>query len=75
MTHETINRILDIDGAAVRCQAATAQHAISAQDALAFAERVGEMLLWSLAGDLRQGQMAMLQIAMRRADREMVTAE
>jgi hypothetical protein len=73
MKQQTISTILDLDGAAVRCQAAQAQHSIANQDALAFAERIGELLLMAINDkDMRMGQNALLLIKMRRTD-EMVT--
>lgn len=67
MKQQAITTILDLDGARVRCQAAQAQHSITNADALAFAERVGELLLMAMNdGDARMGQNAMLLIKMRR---------
>lgn len=63
----TVAKALNTGATEQRIQAAQAQHAIVNQDALAFAERVGEMLVRSLNGDLRMGQTAMIQIGMWRA--------
>ena len=65
----TVAKSLNTGATEQRIQAAQQQAAIANTEALAFAERVGEMLVRSLNGDLRMGQSAMLQIAMWRAER------
>lgn len=64
----TVDKALNTGATEQRIQAARAQHAIVNQDAIDFAERVGEMLVRSLNGDLAMGRTAMLQIKMRRQD-------
>lgn len=67
---QTVAKALETGLASERIQAAKAQGAIAREEWLSFAERIGEMLEWSLAGDLRMGQSALIQLTMRRQARE-----